>query len=231
MIGASDALDSARQLLATLKISSPNGVWKPTAYAVRFIAAILRHEAYFTRARALDLGCGSGVLALAMARLGAQVTAIDVIESAIVATQANARRNGLSIQAQLSDGLTALQAESQHSAFDALVCNHYHIPGEVQGTPNGDDGRRLLDIALIDGAALLRPGGLLLTSCTAGQGFQRTDELLQRYWRTYSFTVMREPMSAHDYPESYRADCVAKGAAHDVNGEIHHLVRFIEAWR
>jgi ribosomal protein L11 methyltransferase len=43
-----------------------------------------------------DLGCGSGVLALAAARLGfAPVTALDSDAAAVAATGANARRNGV----------------------------------------------------------------------------------------------------------------------------------------
>jgi ribosomal protein L11 methyltransferase len=45
-----------------------------------------------------DIGCGSGVLAIAAARLGfAPVAALDLDEAAIDATHANARANGLAL--------------------------------------------------------------------------------------------------------------------------------------
>src|SRR5882672_420867 len=50
-------------------------------------------------ARLLDIGCGSGVLSIAGAKLGFEVTAIDVDDVAIEATLANARVNGVEISA------------------------------------------------------------------------------------------------------------------------------------
>lgn len=48
-------------------------------------------------ARVLDVGCGSGILAIAAARLGAaDVLAVDIDPIAIEATESNARRNRLS---------------------------------------------------------------------------------------------------------------------------------------
>jgi ribosomal protein L11 methyltransferase len=54
----------------------------------------------------LDLGCGSGVLAIAAAKLGyAPVTGLDVDHEAISATLANARANGVEIEARRADFL------------------------------------------------------------------------------------------------------------------------------
>jgi ribosomal protein L11 methyltransferase len=55
----------------------------------------------------LDLGCGSGVLAIAAAKLGfAPVSAIDVDPVAVEATLANAVRNGVDVDARVADALT-----------------------------------------------------------------------------------------------------------------------------
>lgn len=52
----------------------------------------------------LDVGCGSGVLAIAAALLGFDpVAAVDVEVPAIEATLANARANGVSVDAQVVD--------------------------------------------------------------------------------------------------------------------------------
>ena len=56
------------------------------------------------RGSVLDVGCGSGVLAIAAAKLGhAPVVAVDVDPSAIAATGENAARNGVAVDVRLAD--------------------------------------------------------------------------------------------------------------------------------
>ncbi len=54
----------------------------------------------------LDIGCGSGVLAVCAARLGfSPVTALDVEDAALEATQRNAHANGVDLDVHLGDAL------------------------------------------------------------------------------------------------------------------------------
>jgi ribosomal protein L11 methyltransferase len=56
------------------------------------------------RGSLLDIGCGSGVIAIAAAKLGfAPVTALDVDEVAVDVAGANARANGVAIDAHVAD--------------------------------------------------------------------------------------------------------------------------------
>ncbi len=67
----------------------------------------------------LDLGCGSGVLAIAAARLGfAPVTAIDNDPEAIAASFTNAAVNGIALDARLADVLAATLPPAK-----VVVCN------------------------------------------------------------------------------------------------------------
>ena len=67
----------------------------------------------------LDLGCGSGVLAIAAARLGfAPITALDNDPDAIEATLANAEANGVSLDPRLADVLVEALPPAQ-----VAVCN------------------------------------------------------------------------------------------------------------
>jgi ribosomal protein L11 methyltransferase len=67
--------------------------------------------------RVLDYGCGSGILAIAAARLGAaQVDAVDIDPQAVEVTLGNAQANGVSVRACLPDALA-------RGAYDIVVAN------------------------------------------------------------------------------------------------------------
>lgn len=71
-------------------------------------------------ARALDVGCGSGILSIAAARLGAEtVTAIDIDPIAVDATAANARRNRLASRVRSRLG----SLPSGEAPFDLVIAN------------------------------------------------------------------------------------------------------------
>ncbi|MFN8019617.1 MAG: 50S ribosomal protein L11 methyltransferase [Acidimicrobiales bacterium] len=70
-------------------------------------------------ARVLDVGCGSGVLAIVAALGGATVTAIDIDPGAPAATRANAERNGVADRiAASNDALEAVPG-----SFDLVAAN------------------------------------------------------------------------------------------------------------
>jgi ribosomal protein L11 methyltransferase len=70
--------------------------------------------------RVLDLGTGSGILAIASAHLGAQVTALDVSEVAVEVARANAAANGLS--SRIDIGLGSIEkVAGKH--FDLILGN------------------------------------------------------------------------------------------------------------
>lgn len=75
--------------------------------------------------RALDLGCGSGILAIACARaLRIPVLAADIDPAAVAETLAGARRNGVAprIRAVRADGF-ASPVIRRHGPFDLIFAN------------------------------------------------------------------------------------------------------------
>lgn len=77
----------------------------------------------------LDLGCGSGLLSVAAARLGArQVIATDVDPSALAAARHNARINGLESRIELREG-SWFEAVGEEERFDVIVATPPQTPG------------------------------------------------------------------------------------------------------
>lgn len=71
----------------------------------------------------LDLGCGEGELALALARLGARVTGVDFMPRAIEAARRNARRAAAegAVQGEVSFLCADLHAWQPAQRFDVLL--------------------------------------------------------------------------------------------------------------
>jgi len=83
-----------------------------TKLMLRFLERTLRGGE-----RVLDYGCGSGVLAIAAAKLGAsQVAAVDIDPQAVAVTRENARANRVAIDASLPEGLAP-------GRYDVIVAN------------------------------------------------------------------------------------------------------------
>ncbi len=101
-------------------------------------------------ARVLDVGCGAGLLSEALARSGAQVTAIDLAPDLIKVAKLHRLESGVDVDYRLQSA-EALAPEMP-GRFDAVTCMEMleHVP---------DPGAILAACA-----TLLKPGGRLLVS-------------------------------------------------------------------
>jgi len=79
----------------------------------------------------LDVGCGGGILAESMARLGGNVTGIDQSEIAIKIAKLHAKENNLSIDYKLLNIEDFLKKDT--SKFDVITCLEMieHVPDPV----------------------------------------------------------------------------------------------------
>jgi ribosomal protein L11 methyltransferase len=99
----------------------------------------------------LDLGCGSGVLAVAAAKLGfAPVVALDLDEAAVSATRVNAAANGVEVDARLADALVDPLPDA-----DVAVANIAREAVEMVGSRFAGD--RLLTSGYLAGERLSLP--------------------------------------------------------------------------
>jgi ribosomal protein L11 methyltransferase len=84
--------------------------------STRLVLRFLEQEVHGGE-RVLDYGCGSGILAIAAAKLGAaHVDAVDVDAEALAATRDNAAANGVRLDAMLADAL-------RPAHYDIVVSN------------------------------------------------------------------------------------------------------------
>lgn len=83
-------------------------------------------------ARVLDIGTGSGAIAVSLARLGqaARVTAVDVSDKALEIARKNAESNGADVEFVKSDCFSALQGRK----YDMIVSNPPYISDEEMQT-------------------------------------------------------------------------------------------------
>lgn len=112
-------------------------------------------------ARALDVGCGSGMLAIQAARLGAQTFATDVCPDSLDLARANAAENGVSLELREGHLCEPVRAEAP---FDLIVANLPHKPGVASeglplGQAGGPEGDQLWEEAHADLLRLCRPQG------------------------------------------------------------------------
>ena len=131
--------------------------------------------------RILDLGTGSGAIAITLAhRLTlAEVTAVDASAHALRQAARNAQRIGVQVQFVLSDWYEALSAQR----FDLIVSNPPYIAradlhpkaGDLRYEPqlalvSGEDGLDALRKVIGGAPAHLQPGGRLLVEHGYDQG-------------------------------------------------------------
>jgi ribosomal protein L3 glutamine methyltransferase len=137
-----------------------------------------RFQPWIERARVrriLDLGTGSGCIAIACARAfpRARVDASDISEDALAVARINIRRHRLSarVRALRSDHFSGLRKAS----YDIIVSNPPYVgrrqlaglPAEYRHEPRlalaaGTDGLDAARIILREAAAHLNPGGILI---------------------------------------------------------------------
>ncbi len=112
------------------------------------VAYIERQAGALDGRKLLDIGCGGGILAEALAQRGARVTGIDVAAAALDVARLHLHESQLEIDYRLA---TAEDFAAEHAAgFDVVTCLEMleHVPDPAS--------------VIAAAARLLRPGGRLI---------------------------------------------------------------------
>ncbi|MCS6996284.1 MAG: bifunctional 2-polyprenyl-6-hydroxyphenol methylase/3-demethylubiquinol 3-O-methyltransferase UbiG [Casimicrobiaceae bacterium] len=132
----------------------PHGKFRPlhdiNPLRLARIEATLKPLGGIAGKRALDVGCGGGLLAEGLARRGAEVTAIDLSPKALAVARLHALESGLTIDYReiSAEALSELEPEN----FDLVACLEMleHVPDPAQ--------------TVAACARLVRPGGYVFFS-------------------------------------------------------------------
>ncbi|MFJ1967870.1 HemK2/MTQ2 family protein methyltransferase [Streptomyces sp. NPDC087903] len=143
------------------------GVYAPQEDTA-LLAGALSEEPLAPGADVLDVGTGTGALALAAARRGARVTAVDVSWRAVCTARLNAWLTGVPVRVRHGNLFDVVRDRS----YDLILSNPPYVPapttavrpprGRARAWDAGHDGRLVLDRICGEAPGLLRPGGVLL---------------------------------------------------------------------
>ncbi|NJE05785.1 methyltransferase domain-containing protein [Thermococcus sp. M36] len=131
--------------------------------------------------RALDVGTGTGLIALLMAGKAEFVLGVDVNPIAVELARENARLNGIkNVEFRLSDLF-----ENVSGKFDVITFNAPYLPGEPKepidlALVGGESGREVLDRFIDEVGNYLKPGGILQIVQSSITGIEKTLERLEK---------------------------------------------------
>ncbi len=154
--------------------------------------------------KTLDLGCGSGILSVAIAKLNAQVLALDNDSRSVEATQAAIRRNQVETQVTVREGSLGQGSTLGHwmggeisgsvtrvdaiAEFDLIVANifariHIALVGEYQ--------RSLRSDGLIITAGYTNEYESELDAVFSQAGFKRVDQAALNEWSAIAYKLQK----------------------------------------
>jgi release factor glutamine methyltransferase len=163
----------------------PPGVYR-AENDTNLLAAVMRRHGYAAGRDVLDVGTGTGALAISAAREGASsVTAVDLSLRAVAATWLNSRMHRTAVAVHRGDLFDPIARRR----FGLVLANPPYVPAETALLPRhrkarswdaGPDGRALLDRICAGVEQVLAPDGNVLLVHSAVCGPDRTVAALER---------------------------------------------------
>ena len=165
--------------MRTITVDVMPGVYPPSDDSYMLAEVISSME--LKGKRFLEIGCGSGILAITAAVGGGEVTAVDVNPRAVECTLRNAEENGVRVRVAVSDLF-----ENVCGKYDVIAFNPPYLPGSAEDPDydlawsGGADGRDVIDRFLGDVDGYLRPEGCILLVQSSLCNPEKTIETLER---------------------------------------------------
>jgi methylase of polypeptide subunit release factors len=176
------------------ELECPAGVHRPGPASL----ALLKYLFNVKGRSVLDVGSGTGVFAIAAAKLGAsEVCAVDADPVAVECTRRNSERNGVKVRA--AQGY--LVAPFSDRTFDLVVTNPPQTPGPSEcRDPKiaGVDGLRVFEALLRQCLQVLDHGGQLLTFVISLADTKRFETLLGKEFRFRALPPERRPFTVEE---------------------------------
>lgn len=148
-----------------MSLTRPPGVYRPQDDTWLLVNA-MTEAGIAPGAAVLDIGCGTGALSIAAARVRPRsITAVDVSRRAVWTARVNTVLRGVRAEVTHGDAFARVAGR----VFDLVLANPPYVPGKPdrprgrhRAWDAGLDGRVQLDRLCVNAPLLLAPGGTLL---------------------------------------------------------------------
>ncbi|KAA0004789.1 MAG: methyltransferase [Thermoplasmata archaeon] len=167
----------------SIKITIFDSVYEPAEDSYLLIEAIDLKDLKNCK-KALDMGCGTGIIALHLAKY-CPVVAADVNEMAVKNTMHNAKLNGIELEVRKSDLFSSINEK-----FDIITFNPPYLPteGEDIAWNGGKGGIDVMNKFFEDAWKYLNRDGKIYFIASS---LSNIEELIERHGR-YEFKKLKE---------------------------------------
>lgn len=155
----------------------------PETYFPREDSVLLAENVSFQKnEKVLDVGTGSGLIAILAAKQGADILAVDLGKKALENAKANAKKLKLlkRIKFLKSDLFEKIPKKEK---FDKIIFNPPYVPSESIRwieSDGGKNGRKILDRFLIQFPEFLKQNGKCFFLQTSLNGIGKTESILKK---------------------------------------------------
>lgn len=158
-----------------LKITIAQNIYEPAEDTFLLISALEKLD--LKNKTCLEIGTGTGIIALFLAKRAKKVLAVDINPQALLCAKENAARNGIkNAEFRGSDLFSDVAGK-----FDIIAFNPPYLPDEPLSKDialdGGKDGRRVIGRFIKAAPDYLKKGGAILL----------LESSLSKYWKTLQY--------------------------------------------